>query len=146
MTTQIITTKLFIPSPRPELVSRPRLLERLESGLATKLTLITAQAGFGKTTLLSEWISQCGKPVCWLSLDEGDNDLQRFLKYFIAALQRVNSDLGENVLVALQSPKPQQIEVLLAWLTKYSVKVLIGVGLRWDGTVPNPIRIRRPRG
>ena len=116
MTTQIITTKLFIPSPRPELVSRPRLLERLESGSATKLTLITAQAGFGKTTLLSEWISQCARLVCWLSLDEGDNDLQRFLKYFIVALQKVNSDLGEKVLVALQSPKPQQIEVLLAWL------------------------------
>jgi LuxR family transcriptional regulator, maltose regulon positive regulatory protein len=116
VTTQIITTKLFIPSPRPELVSRPRLLERLESGLATKLTLITAQAGFGKTTLLSEWISQCGKPVCWLSLDEGDNDLQRFLKYFIVALQRVYSDLGEDVLVALQSPKSQPTEVLLAWL------------------------------
>ena len=116
MTTQIITTKLFVPSPRPELVSRPRLLERLERGAAGKLTLITAQAGFGKTSLLAEWIKRRDQPVCWLSLDEGDNDLHRFLEYLIAALRKFNHDLGENLLLALQSPERQEAENLLTGL------------------------------
>ena len=68
MTTTLLQTKLYIPLPRPDLVPRPRLLERLNAGLRGKLTLASAPAGFGKTTLLSEWIAG------WLSLDEGDND------------------------------------------------------------------------
>ena len=116
MTTQIISTKLYVPTPRLDLVSRPRLLDRLEKGAAGKLTLITAQAGFGKTTLLAEWIARRNQPVCWLSLDEGDNDLQRFLEYFLAALRKVKRDLGEPVLLALRSQKARQPEELLAWL------------------------------
>ena len=75
----LLKTKLYIPPVRPELVSRPRLIERLNAGLQRKLTLISAPAGFGKTTLLSEWASQrasestSGRPVAWVSLDEGDN-------------------------------------------------------------------------
>jgi LuxR family maltose regulon positive regulatory protein len=103
METHLLQTKLYIPAPRPELVSRPRLIERLNAalvlddkyrGLHRKLTLVSAPAGFGKTTLVSEWIaqipnpkSQIGNRVAWLSLDESDNDLTRFLVYFIAALQ-----------------------------------------------------------
>jgi LuxR family transcriptional regulator, maltose regulon positive regulatory protein len=116
MSTEIITTKLFKPSPPPNLVSRPRLLHHLESGATGKLTLISAQAGFGKTTLLSEWINQCNKPVCWLSLDEWDNNPHRFIKYFIFALQRLNSAFGENALLELQSSQPLQTEIILTHL------------------------------
>ena len=84
MATPFLKTKLYIPPVRPELVPRPRLIERLNAGLHRKLTLVSAPAGSGKTTLLSEWAS--GRPVAWLSLDEGDNDLIRFLTYLVAAL------------------------------------------------------------
>ena len=69
----LLRTKLFIPQPRSKIVPRPRLIERLNEGLfaGRKLTLISAPAGFGKTTLVSEWIAGCGLPVAWLSLDEG---------------------------------------------------------------------------
>jgi LuxR family maltose regulon positive regulatory protein len=93
MTAPLLKTKLYIPPARPELVSRPHLIERLNAGLHRKLTLISAPAGFGKTTLLSEWVHAVGaqraapQPVAWLSLDENDSDPTRFLAYFIAALQ-----------------------------------------------------------
>ena len=85
----ILRTKLYVPPIRPELVSRPRLIERLNAGLSAsrKLTLVSAPAGFGKTTLVSEWAAGCGRRTAWLSLDEGDSDLTRFLTYFITALQ-----------------------------------------------------------
>ena len=82
MSTPLLKTKLYIPPARPELVSRPRLIERLNEGLGRKLTLISAPAGFGKTTLISEWVAGCGRPTAWVSLDEGDNDPTRFLAYF----------------------------------------------------------------
>jgi LuxR family maltose regulon positive regulatory protein len=87
----LLTTKLYIPQPLPNLVERPRLIERLNEGLRRKLTLISAPAGFGKTTLVSEWVAGCGRPAAWLSLDEGDNDPTRFLTYLVAALQRVQA-------------------------------------------------------
>ncbi len=71
MSTPILATKLYIPRLRPNVVSRPRLLERLNEGLHRKLTLISAPAGFGKTTLVSEWISFIERPVAWLSLTRG---------------------------------------------------------------------------
>ncbi|MBN1922115.1 MAG: tetratricopeptide repeat protein [Anaerolineae bacterium] len=86
MTIEILTTKLYIPRPRPELVARPRLLALLEAGLHRKLTLIAAPAGFGKTTLLSAWATAGTHPCAWLSLDETDNDPARFLTYLVAAL------------------------------------------------------------
>lgn len=87
MLTPILATKLYIPPPWSKVVSRPRLTERLNAGLHHKLTLISARAGFGKTTVVSEWVACCPRPVAWLSLDEGDNDLARFLAYLVAALQ-----------------------------------------------------------
>src|SRR5439155_2448038 len=82
--TPILATKLYIPRLRPNVVSRPRLIERLNEGLHRKLTLIAAPAGFGKTTLISEWVEGIERPrtrTAWLSLDEGDSDPTLFLTY-----------------------------------------------------------------
>jgi LuxR family maltose regulon positive regulatory protein len=118
----LLQTKLYLPPIRPELISRPRLIEHLNAGLPTRgglsraqdafprtLTLISAPAGFGKTTLVSEWVQGMGgtthrMAVAWLSLDEGDNDLARFLAYLIAALRTVEASIGKGVVSALQSP------------------------------------------
>jgi ATP/maltotriose-dependent transcriptional regulator MalT len=114
--TPILATKLYIPAPRPKVVLRPRLIERLNEGLHRKLTLISAPAGFGKTTLVSEWIAGCQRSVAWLSLDEGDNDPTRFLVYLVAALQAISSNIGKGVLGVLQSPQPPPAESILTAL------------------------------
>ena len=118
MSSPILATKLYIPPPRPKFVHRPRLIERLNEGLSSgcKLTLISAPAGFGKTTLVSEWIAGCERPIGWLSLDEGDNDLTRFLTYFIAALQTLIANIGAGVLGTLLSPQPPSSESILTTL------------------------------
>ena len=109
----LLLTKLFVPSPRPNFVSRPRLIKRLNEGLSCNVTLISAPAGFGKTTLVSEWVAVCERPAAWLSLDEGDNDPIRFLTYLVAALQTITANVGEGVLSVLQSPQPPKTESLL---------------------------------
>ena len=93
---QILTSKLFIPPLRPSLVPRPRLVQFLNEGLHTKrkLTLVSAPAGFGKTTLVAAWLKQIEVPAAWLSLDEADNDLPRFLAYLAAAFQQVDEEIG----------------------------------------------------
>jgi len=121
MATPLLRTKLYIPPVRPEIVSRPRLIERLNAGLDRRLTLISAPAGFGKTTLLSEWIHCRGAvtaplQVAWLSLDEGDNDPTRFLAYFVAAIQTIHQDIGQSVIAALQSSQPLPIQAILTTL------------------------------
>ena len=130
MSTTVLATKLYIPPPRAKIILRSRLIERLNEGLQRKLTLISASAGFGKTTLVSEWIASCERPVAWLSLDEGDNDPTRFLTYFVTALQTfaqrsprreskvegIAAKLGEGVLGVLQSPQPPPIESVLTAL------------------------------
>jgi LuxR family maltose regulon positive regulatory protein len=98
------------------MVPRPRLVERLNAGLHRKLTLVSAPAGFGKTTLLGEWTANTERPFAWLSLDEGDNDPARFLAYFVAALQTVHESVGESVLAALKSPQPPPIDLFLTSL------------------------------
>jgi LuxR family maltose regulon positive regulatory protein len=126
MTASILVTKLYIPPTRPELVPRARLIEQMNEGLHRKLTLISAPAGFGKTTLVTEWldnlrldskkINQIENRIAWLSLDEGDNDPARFLTYFIAALNRVEgikTSIGEGALTMLQSPEPPPTEAVL---------------------------------
>jgi LuxR family transcriptional regulator, maltose regulon positive regulatory protein len=114
--TPILATKLYIPPLRPNVVSRPRLIARLNEGLHRNLTLISAPAGFGKTTLVSEWLAGGSQPVAWLSLDEGENDPARFLTYLIAALQTIAAKIGEGVLGGLQSPQPPPPEAILTTL------------------------------
>lgn len=104
MPTPVLATKFFFPAPRPQITSRPRLLKRLndELGASRKLSLVCAPAGFGKTTLLSEWIiqrrrQQPGVCIAWLSLDAHDNDPSRFLAYLVAALQGVDAEIGAEM-------------------------------------------------
>lgn len=109
----LLATKLYIPEPRSSLVRRMRLIERLNEGIQRKLTLISAPAGFGKTTLLSEWIFQSELPVAWISLDKGDNDPVYFIKYVIAALQRVESKVGEAAINLLLSPQQPPFDSII---------------------------------
>ncbi len=109
MTAPLLTTKLYIPPPRASRVARPHLLDRLDEGLRPggRLILLSAPAGFGKTSLLAEWIAHKRADedrFCWLALDEGDNDPPRFLRYLIAALQTASPSSGEAALALLQAP------------------------------------------
>ena len=114
----LLRTKLFIPPLRPNLVPRPRLIDRLNHGLqpGRRLTFISAPAGFGKTTLVSEWVTRNDQPVAWLSLDERDNDPTRFLTYLVAALQTIDANIGEGMLAVLQSSQPPPTESILTAL------------------------------
>ncbi len=112
----MLVTKLYAPPPRASVVLRPRLIEQLNAGLQRKLTLISAPAGFGKTTLVSEWMANHKRPVAWLSLDEKDSDPTRFLAYLVAALRTIMADLGEGIVSALQSPQPPPLEAILTSL------------------------------
>lgn len=116
MTTHILSTKVFIPVRRSSVVHRPRLVDALTNGMYRKLTLITAPAGYGKTTLVSEWLTSSSQPVAWLSLEEADNDPLRFLSYFIASLQTIEKDFGKNLFSILQSSQPPPIESLITFL------------------------------
>ncbi len=116
MTSPTLATKLYIPPLPPKVVSRPQLVERLNEGLHRKLTLISAPAGFGKSTLVSEWISGCERPVAWLSLDEEDKDPTRFLTYLVGALQTIAADIGAGALGLLGSPQPPSTESILTGL------------------------------
>ena len=118
MDTTLLVTKLYIPQVRARLVNREHLLEKLQEGLqrGCQLTLIAAPAGYGKTTLIAEWIRDQNLPAAWVTLDEGDNDGVRFLNYLVAGLQAVQSGLAQPVLNLLQSPQPPRRETLLALL------------------------------
>ena len=105
MVIPLLKTKLYIPKTRPDLVSRPRLIESLNAGMDSKLILISAPAGFGKTTLLCDWVKETGLPTGWISLDEEDNDFTRFLTYLITALQGIYSDIDETPLELLSTPQ-----------------------------------------
>jgi LuxR family maltose regulon positive regulatory protein len=122
----LLQTKLYIPPLRPNLVPRQHLIERLNQGLQQnhKLSLISAPAGFGKTTLVSEWVASSERPAAWLSLDEGDNDPARFLAYLVAAIQTLAlsevegtvANFGEGILAVLQSPQPPPTDSILTAL------------------------------
>jgi LuxR family maltose regulon positive regulatory protein len=115
----LLETKLYIPRGRPTLVPRPRLTERLEHGVKGKLTLVSAPAGFGKTTLLADWAAGSaagGQPAAWVSLDQADNNPALFWSYVISALGMVRSGVGQRALALVGSPQPSPIEWVLTGL------------------------------
>ena len=114
----LLETKLHVPRGRRGLVARPRLSERLSRGAESTLTLVSAPAGFGKTTLLAEWLAGApaeGRSAAWLSLDQRDNDPALFWTYVVAALQTASPGVGAGALSLLQSPQTP-IEAVLATL------------------------------
>ena len=122
MPTALLETKFYVPRPRRGLVPRPRLSERLERGTASKLMLVSAPAGFGKTTLLAEWLAGGGAAptdkrwAAWLSLDRADNDPASFWTYVIAALRTVAPGVGWSAMALLRAPQPPPIETVLTML------------------------------
>jgi LuxR family transcriptional regulator, maltose regulon positive regulatory protein len=112
----LLATKLHVPRPRPGFVSRPRLVEALEGGLARRLILVCAPAGWGKTVLLADWAQRGGRPVAWLSLDAADNDPARFWRHVVAALDRVRPGIGERAGPLLGPPAPPSFEGLVTAL------------------------------
>src|SRR6266545_723510 len=137
MSTPILTTKLYIPPVRPNWVPRPRLIKRLDQGLQRKLTLVSAPAGFGKTTLIASWLhglgdqEQTAPRVAWLSLEADDNDPYRFFTHFVAALQSLDPGAGQAARPFLETPQLPAFDHLmtlllndLASLSERSVLVL----------------------
>src|ERR1044072_3292931 len=120
MTIPVLATKLYIPQPLPKVVHRPRLIARINEGLSVggKVVLISAPAGFGKTTLVTEWMGSYGGSAAWLSLDESDNDLTRFLIYLIRALQNISPNLGAGLLDVLHASQPSIESILTVLLNE----------------------------
>ncbi len=118
MSSNLLATKLYIPPLRKNLVPRLRLIQVLNEAWQSnkKLSLISAPAGYGKTTLVSEWLGGLQVNTSWLSLDKADNDPTRFLVYLIAALQQIDRRIGEQTGVMLQTPQPLPPEILLTAL------------------------------
>src|SRR5688572_2981350 len=115
----LLHTKLTIPPARADRVPRLRLIQQLGASLESPLTLICAPAGFGKTSLITDWYEQPAAPrlpLAWLSLDEDDNDPTRFLTYLISTLARVAHTIGDDLLMSLQSPQPPSPKNILTTL------------------------------
>ena len=112
----LLATKLFLPQLQPESLPRQRLLDLLDGALANELTLVCAPAGFGKTTLLAEWVRRGGSPAGWLSLDGGDNDPARFWRHVLAALDRARPGVAERVMPLLGPPAPPTFDGLVTAL------------------------------
>ena len=118
----VLATKLHVPEPRADLVARARLQERLAPAAvdATRLVLVSAPAGFGKTTVLSQWLGRSGsstpRHVAWVSLDAGDNDVRRFLTHLVAALRTTNADLGQEAQVLLDTRNEVPTDAVLTSL------------------------------
>lgn len=118
MLVPVLQTKVIIPTVRSRRVMRPELVARLNLKLDNKLILVAAPAGYGKTTLVVDWLSQLpmGYTCSWLSLDEGDNDPRRFLIYFIAAIAQVQAGFGASVLTLLKTQQPPPDNIILTVL------------------------------
>ena len=114
MPAPLVVTKIKIPPVRENRVRRPRLLAQLRAGLDRRLSLISSPAGFGKTTLLSEFAVECDRPAAWFSIDPEDDDAVRFMSYLIASLDSIETGWGQSLYPMLQSPKPENLETLTA--------------------------------
>ena len=114
----LLATKFYIPPLRPDLIPRSRLIDRLNEGLSVGhcLTLVSAPAGFGKTTLVSEWAAACDRKLAWLTLDQDHNAPFTFMGYFVAALQIVDRQIGQGLVDALQSSQPPSIDSMIIGL------------------------------
>ena len=113
----LLLTKFYIPSVRPNQITRPRLDDLLNGGLEKTLILVSAPAGYGKSTLVSRWLKETGIPSAWLSLDAGDNDPARFLRYLLTAMQPVAPGIGGNLPDMFQGAQPAQVENVINLLT-----------------------------
>lgn len=111
-----LRTKLMPPRSHPNLVARDTLWSRLDAGLNGKLTLLSAPAGAGKTTLVSQWLATRSEPTAWLSLEPGDSDPVRFWRYFVAACEAFSPEIGRNIFPLLESPQRDLTEVIPAAL------------------------------
>ncbi len=112
----LLMTKLHIPRLRRELVSRPRLVAQMDDGFTRPLTLIAAPAGFGKTTLIADWLAQRELPAAWVTLDPGDDDPARFWSYGITALESLQPGVGERALALLNGPQTHSAQTILTAL------------------------------
>jgi LuxR family maltose regulon positive regulatory protein len=123
----LLHTKFYLPPERPELVIRSQLLRQLDQGSQQKLVLISAPAGFGKTTLLSTWLTRVNQPYAWLSLDKGDNDPARFWLYVATALQKVVPAIGRDLLPLLSTISPGEalLTILLNMLTEARQRIIL---------------------
>jgi len=119
----VLATKLYAPPARANRVARPRVARLLEDGLSAGLILVSAPAGFGKTTLLADWLQGRPRGSCWLSLDGADNDPARFLTYVIAALQRAVPEVGRDLVAPLRSPQPPPAEAVVTALVNELAQV-----------------------
>ena len=148
MTDLLLTTKLNLPPLRAEIISRSHLVERLDDGLlqngkfGRRLTLISAPAGYGKSTLAIDWVNRFKLPINWLSLDEADNDPRRFITYLIAALQQMDKSVGQAASAMLQSPQPPPDELMLTALVNEiaaaSREQAQGIGKNLEHHQPQP--------
>jgi len=112
----LLRTKLYIPPIRPDQIARPRLVDQINDGLDKTLILVSAPAGYGKTTLVSSWLSERKVSSAWLSLDAGDNDPVRFLQYLLTALLPAAPGIGDDLLGSLKGIRPAQFENLITLL------------------------------
>ena len=112
MSSSLLETKFYPPNPRSDRVPRLRLLEKLNAGLDNRLTLISAPAGFGKTTLVTEWLSQVKCPFAWVSLDKDDNNVIQFFTYATTAVERIEG-VGRTTRRLLQSSQTIEIKSIV---------------------------------
>ncbi len=123
MSTALLATKFFAPPTPVHGIARPLLTQRLDEGLSRKLTLVCAAAGFGKSTLVSQWAQDCPFPSAWLSLDEEDRDPNRFLEYVVASLELVSQTVGAGLSAMLRSSLPASAETVLTQLVNQMAQI-----------------------
>ena len=118
MVTPFLSTKFFIPKPRKALVRREHLFDMLNEGIQGKLILVSAPAGYGKTTLITSWLGTRKLPVAWVSVDAGDNEYFRFFSYLLESLRQQNIKVGKTLLQELQSPMPPSQDIFVELFLK----------------------------